>query len=356
MVCSPEQLAANRRNSKRSTGPKTPEGRAISRRNGLKHGLTGAGVVIADEDVPAVEERFEAFQVALKPANDVALFLTRRAALLSVRLDRSAREEASRITRDMLLADDAEEDARAVEFDRLTTRFADHPSESVRKLRRSEEGIDWLLDAWRSARRDLLERDGICWRIETMIRLSGLEDSSVRGLRLKALNLAMHGGFHWLEASDWPDLLPLERQAAAKAEILKLIDREIAGLEEAHKNLDCDRIERIRAGAAERAIFNTDRDSTLARKYEANAERGFFRTLQKIEEINVSVVEQGSAEVEVDESPEEEETCDEMASSLPAEKGRESRFEMPAESSRREAKGAAKPAGCVEPSKTHQRR
>ncbi len=337
MVCSPEQLASNRRNSKRSTGPKTPEGRAISRRNGLKHGLTGAGVVIADEDVAAVEERFEAFQVDLKPANDVALFLTRRAALLSVRLDRSAREEASRITRDMLLADDAEEDARVLEFERLTSGFADHPAESVRKLRRSEEGIDWLLDARRSARRDLLERDGMRWKIETMIRLSGLEEGSVRGRRLKALNLAMHGGFQWLEASDWPDLPPLERKAVAKAEILTLIDREIAGLEEAHKGLDRDRIAQVRAGAAERAIFNADRDSTLARKYEANAERGFFRTLKKIEEINASVAEEESTKVEVEESPEEEETCGEMASSLPAEKGRESRFEMPPVSSRQEA-------------------
>ena len=189
-VCSPEQLAANRRNSGRSSGPKTPEGKAKSRRNGLKHGLTGAGVVIADEDVAAVEERFEAFEADLKPANDVARFLTRRAALLSVRLDRSAREEAARITLDMLEAEEVEEDARALEFEHLTASLAGQPAESVRKLRRSEEGIAWLIDAWRMARRDLLERDGLRWRVDTVMNLGALKAGTPQGSRIMDLNLA----------------------------------------------------------------------------------------------------------------------------------------------------------------------
>lgn len=39
MEASVRKLIANRRNAKRSTGPKTPQGRAYSRRNALKHGL-----------------------------------------------------------------------------------------------------------------------------------------------------------------------------------------------------------------------------------------------------------------------------------------------------------------------------
>jgi len=34
------QIAANRKNAQKSTGPKTPEGRAAVRLNGVKHGLT----------------------------------------------------------------------------------------------------------------------------------------------------------------------------------------------------------------------------------------------------------------------------------------------------------------------------
>ena len=36
---SPRKLEANRRNALKSTGPKTPTGKAYSRRNALKHGL-----------------------------------------------------------------------------------------------------------------------------------------------------------------------------------------------------------------------------------------------------------------------------------------------------------------------------
>jgi len=36
---SERKLAANRENAKKSTGPKTPTGKAFSRRNALKHGL-----------------------------------------------------------------------------------------------------------------------------------------------------------------------------------------------------------------------------------------------------------------------------------------------------------------------------
>lgn len=38
-MMSPAQVAANRRNAQKSTGPKTPEGRAVSKMNALKHGI-----------------------------------------------------------------------------------------------------------------------------------------------------------------------------------------------------------------------------------------------------------------------------------------------------------------------------
>ncbi|MGI8959654.1 MAG: hypothetical protein ACR2IV_07840 [Bryobacteraceae bacterium] len=40
------QLAANQSNAQRSTGPKTPEGKAISARNNFRHGFSGAFTVL----------------------------------------------------------------------------------------------------------------------------------------------------------------------------------------------------------------------------------------------------------------------------------------------------------------------
>ncbi|MGB8353733.1 MAG: hypothetical protein WCD79_07600 [Chthoniobacteraceae bacterium] len=41
-----KQIAANQRNAKKSTGPKTTEGRAIVRKNALKHGIRSRNVVV----------------------------------------------------------------------------------------------------------------------------------------------------------------------------------------------------------------------------------------------------------------------------------------------------------------------
>ncbi|MHC4445109.1 MAG: hypothetical protein ACYTA5_21125 [Planctomycetota bacterium] len=49
---SEKQLQANRQNAKKSTGPKTPEGKARSSQNALKHGLLARQILINDDDPP----------------------------------------------------------------------------------------------------------------------------------------------------------------------------------------------------------------------------------------------------------------------------------------------------------------
>jgi hypothetical protein len=43
---SPAQITANRLNARKSTGPKTPAGRAVSRLNALKHGILSKEVLV----------------------------------------------------------------------------------------------------------------------------------------------------------------------------------------------------------------------------------------------------------------------------------------------------------------------
>jgi hypothetical protein len=50
MAVSDKQLAANRANAKKSTGPKSPKGKALCRLNGFQHGFTGLAVVMTEED------------------------------------------------------------------------------------------------------------------------------------------------------------------------------------------------------------------------------------------------------------------------------------------------------------------
>jgi hypothetical protein len=54
---------------------------------------------------------------------------------------------------------------------------------------------------------------------------------------------------------------------------------------EAPEGLDAEQVERLRANAAARAMFDPSREATLARKYEAAAERGFFRALKELRQL-----------------------------------------------------------------------
>jgi hypothetical protein len=56
-MTSVKQLAANRANAKRSTGPKTKNGKARSKRNAVKHGLAAKQAILIEGEDP---EDFEA--------------------------------------------------------------------------------------------------------------------------------------------------------------------------------------------------------------------------------------------------------------------------------------------------------
>ena len=53
MPISPEQLAANRANAQKSTGPRTPEGKSKSRLNAFRHGITAQVIVMPPEQMEA---------------------------------------------------------------------------------------------------------------------------------------------------------------------------------------------------------------------------------------------------------------------------------------------------------------
>ncbi len=64
------QILANQGNAQLSTGPKTPEGRAISSLNAVKTGLTGRTVLLPGDDAAAYEQHVRRFFTEQQPGND----------------------------------------------------------------------------------------------------------------------------------------------------------------------------------------------------------------------------------------------------------------------------------------------
>jgi len=65
MAISEKQLIANRKNGKKSTGPKTDEGKAVVGRNATKHGLYAKDIVINSPALKEDPEEYENMVVAL---------------------------------------------------------------------------------------------------------------------------------------------------------------------------------------------------------------------------------------------------------------------------------------------------
>jgi len=54
-MATPAQLSANRANAQRSTGPRSVEGKSVSRFNALKHGVDAASITLPGEDPAAYQ-------------------------------------------------------------------------------------------------------------------------------------------------------------------------------------------------------------------------------------------------------------------------------------------------------------
>jgi len=91
---------ANRRNAKKSTGPKTPEGKQRSSRNAIKHGLLARHVVLADDpnEKPAdFDQILEGLFDDFDPKNTIQRLLVERIAASYWRLRRAFRYEVQAI-------------------------------------------------------------------------------------------------------------------------------------------------------------------------------------------------------------------------------------------------------------------
>jgi len=108
-MASRKKIAANRRNAKKSTGPKTAEGKARSAQNATRHGLLARRAVLADEDPAAYEALRLELHHELWPGSALETALVDRIAAAQWRLARVPGIEAElfgKLRRDALGRDE----------------------------------------------------------------------------------------------------------------------------------------------------------------------------------------------------------------------------------------------------------
>src|SRR5919107_5572086 len=116
-MTSKKQNQANRQNALKSTGPRTPEGKATARLNATKHGLLSQEVLIPGEDEDALKELAERLRAELQPVGEMESQLVERIIDAVWRLRRLSRVEAGIFTWELYeeLAQRAQEEAQTYE-------------------------------------------------------------------------------------------------------------------------------------------------------------------------------------------------------------------------------------------------
>ncbi len=96
-MATPKQIAANRRNAKRSTGPKTPQGKQLSSKNACKTGAYSKHSLLQDEDPAELGRLRNEYYRDWKPASQTERHLVERLITLSWRMARCLRAETGMI-------------------------------------------------------------------------------------------------------------------------------------------------------------------------------------------------------------------------------------------------------------------
>src|SRR5689334_18692063 len=145
------QIEANRRNAHLSTGPRTEQGRRITSRNALKHGLTAQHVTFFDETEADFRRFHRQLMRVLRPEGAMEAQLAERASICAWRLRRVYRIETGMFSKARKLwAPTGPTLANDIEtvYTRLSSQRDD-----IAKLSRYESSIE------RSLRRALLDLD-----------------------------------------------------------------------------------------------------------------------------------------------------------------------------------------------------
>jgi hypothetical protein len=281
------------------------EGPVVPITIGIKKVLTGEEIALPSEDAGELERRFRSIEVELQATGELEQFFARRVASMTVRIERSVRLEAATLGDKVRKSVTDFDASRVDEAARLYDWITSDPTANRRKLLETIEGVDRMLRAFVGLKDDLLHPSRVRWdwmHLEKLENLMGRRLGDLPISRAKALSEAIGGEFKYLEASDGEGLELSERQQWAREALGELIDREIARLETHRTSFNLEELARERTASVDRVLFDPSQDATLARKYEAAAERSLYRALRELRQLQARKAQAVAEEMEAEEA------------------------------------------------------
>ncbi len=276
-TASPKQIAANRRNAQKSTGPRTPAGREASRMNAMKHGILSRQVLVDGRFYSESARELEALQARfweeLQPEGPVEEMLVDQIVTAHWRLRRALTAESGEI---------------ALSVDRGCVRRAHGPNPVglwlnwFRSADMAGEMLDSragsaILEGWLCDLRAGVEKAGelTTEALESFVRLCGGKPNSLsEQMRVLRETLGQPAdGSNAGAVAAWK-----------KSETLAFLDKQI---ERAHSEFlnhseDEECIERARLGAS---VLPSAGALDKILRYETKLERQIFRAMAQLERV-----------------------------------------------------------------------
>ncbi len=174
-LTSQERSAINRQNAANSTGPKSNEGKAASRRNALKHGLRADALALPNEDPGIVSARNDSWNDYYQPQSPAAQHLVNQcvqATLLADRCHQFHHAALAKQIREFELNNDVYDDYEARSVARG---FVKNPADTLHRLTQSGAGLRYLISRWEALGQSL--EDDKHWtsaECDEAIRLQGI--------------------------------------------------------------------------------------------------------------------------------------------------------------------------------------
>jgi hypothetical protein len=276
---SPKQLAANRRNAAKSTGPKTAAGKAASRRNALKHGVLAQSVVVRghqiQESAPQFKQLCQELYASLAPVGPLEKMLVDQIATASWRLRRTRHAESGEVALSVDTGWWQRENHSPVEM-LLMLPPGLTPEPLASRLQRSVDGCRYLAGCYRRARRAVEQAGELT---------EAIVNDFAQALRGEAGGLGESLQWQLAQRAANPDHLePEALRVRQREQALQSLDRDLEDLEfaQAENAKREDAEERARQAAA---LLPSDAKLDKLLRYETAAERQWYRAMHELERL-----------------------------------------------------------------------